>query len=293
MSDTYCGKSCESCEFKVDLSCAGCKTPEKGPGSRESGECELASCCRTQECNACIKCRYVSKCQLYAKRETVPRARINKIKTGRSYTDDAMKKKMWYLSNWMKNYFVASLIYILVLIVVNASATILEPLAMFASVISLAGVIVIIVMLFKLGKEEALYGKAAVFQIVAAAFANLNVIVSLLPRGATVLFESLMNIGVLVFAFLSVVCEVKGHSGILKEADMELSETWSKFLKCIYGVFGLAALSVILYYIPIGIYIGFVAEIVLVIVMFIILTMRLGYLSKTVKALQRKGYSMD
>ena len=43
MNETYCGKSCDICDYKISGKCPGCN---EGPGHREFGACDLAMCCR-------------------------------------------------------------------------------------------------------------------------------------------------------------------------------------------------------------------------------------------------------
>jgi len=39
MSETYCGKSCQTCGYRAETSCRGCL-------EEASRECKLALCCR-------------------------------------------------------------------------------------------------------------------------------------------------------------------------------------------------------------------------------------------------------
>lgn len=62
MNSTYCGKDCETCEYREKLQCKGCK---KGPGRELYGDCEVASCCRDNSHNQCAECISRSGCEKY------------------------------------------------------------------------------------------------------------------------------------------------------------------------------------------------------------------------------------
>lgn len=62
MNSTYCGKNCETCEYREKLQCNGCK---KGPGRELYGDCEVASCCREHSYKQCAECVSRNGCEKY------------------------------------------------------------------------------------------------------------------------------------------------------------------------------------------------------------------------------------
>ena len=69
MSETYCGKSCNECEYKISEQCPGCF---EGPGNKEYGACELAKCCRNKGHEKCNMCRFDKECYLLRDKDFMP-----------------------------------------------------------------------------------------------------------------------------------------------------------------------------------------------------------------------------
>ena len=70
-----CGKSCESCGWKDQLNCAGCR---EDMGRPFSGPCGIAACCREKGHERCETCTYVSGCPRQAQRDGVPRQELQR-----------------------------------------------------------------------------------------------------------------------------------------------------------------------------------------------------------------------
>ena len=61
MSETYCGKNCDDCSYKISEQCPGCM---EGPGHQTYGACDLARCCRDKGHEKCDTCRFNYDCYL-------------------------------------------------------------------------------------------------------------------------------------------------------------------------------------------------------------------------------------
>ena len=72
---TYCGKSCEYCQWKEELSCEGCKN---GPGQALYGDCQLAICCRERRHETCETCLEREFCSDLEKRSATPQERLER-----------------------------------------------------------------------------------------------------------------------------------------------------------------------------------------------------------------------
>lgn len=69
MAETYCGKSCESCEHKEAMHCPGCRL---GPGRTGTNNCELAACCRGKGHESCETCIFRGNCATLRNCGTMP-----------------------------------------------------------------------------------------------------------------------------------------------------------------------------------------------------------------------------
>lgn len=59
MAETFCGKTCESCEEKLTGRCEGCK---KSWGKPVNEDCEIAVCCYGKGHEACETCTFLNNC---------------------------------------------------------------------------------------------------------------------------------------------------------------------------------------------------------------------------------------
>lgn len=73
--ENVCGKSCESCAWKDQLNCAGCRTDM---GKPFTGPCDIAACCREKGHAECGTCAYLSGCPRRARRDDIPRQELQR-----------------------------------------------------------------------------------------------------------------------------------------------------------------------------------------------------------------------
>ncbi len=73
--DNVCGKSCESCSWKEQLNCSGCR---EDMGRPFSGPCDIAACCREKGHEGCGTCAYLSGCPRRARRDDIPRQELQR-----------------------------------------------------------------------------------------------------------------------------------------------------------------------------------------------------------------------
>ena len=75
---TYCGKSCEICEFKNTLNCTGCKG---GTQWNPQLRCEIAVCCNAKRFKSCNLCKEYSNCKTVRQNSQIPERWLQKRKS--------------------------------------------------------------------------------------------------------------------------------------------------------------------------------------------------------------------
>lgn len=310
MADTYCGKSCEKCELKKESKCSGCKVTPFGLIDQARSKCEIASCCKKEECIVCTNCRQVSACRLYANRDGMSQkfayiATSSGGSTGtsagisteasRDYVVDEYEiRKAQRTRDWMEvlNF---TLIAILIIGVVGSIVTAIFPdFSLLNALLSFTGMIVMIVALFKLGDYEDGYNRAAVFQILAIVASFLRVV--FLVLGANPVFALLCSTSATVFGIIALINEVKAHSEILRKVDSQLSAKWDKYLSMLYVSVVIGIVCFVAYVIAL-----FSASLACMIVPVLLVLgggiivlgiMRLVYTALTMNALRRYYYNI-
>lgn len=66
MTESYCGKNCESCVLKENGACMGCRCESE---NRTSRDCEIVSCCRRKGHDSCGSCGRNGSCDTLFERE--------------------------------------------------------------------------------------------------------------------------------------------------------------------------------------------------------------------------------
>lgn len=77
MSNTFCGRSCSECSYKVRLSCQGCSS---GAGAVGPGDCVIAKCCQKNGLTVCEDCIWHGECSTLGKKDDAPRERVDRKK---------------------------------------------------------------------------------------------------------------------------------------------------------------------------------------------------------------------
>lgn len=311
MADTYCGKSCEKCELKKESKCSGCKVTPFGLIDQARSKCEIASCCKKEECIVCTNCRQVSACRLYANRDGMPQkfAHIATSQGGSTGTSEGISteasrdyvvdeyeiRKAQRLRDWMEVFNTALFAFLIIGVVGTIITAFFSSFALIDSLLIIVGMIVMIVALFKLGDYEDGYNRAAVFQILAIVASFLRVVFFVL--GASPVFSLMCSTATTVFGIIALINEVKAHSEILRKVDSQLSAKWDKYLSMLYvsvgiGVVCFAAYVLALFSSSFGCLLV-PAVLVLSVAIIVLAIMRLVYIVLTMKALQRYYYNIS
>ena len=97
MAGPYCGKDCESCALREQLSCSGCRS---GPGRTWGTECELARCCQQKGHESCQTCSFAAGCRLFSSRNEQPQYRLQERERSAQRQQEAAQKAE-VLGKWL------------------------------------------------------------------------------------------------------------------------------------------------------------------------------------------------
>lgn len=224
MSETYCGKSCESCSWKYKLNCPGC---QKGPGRPIEGDCDIARCCRNKSHNTCATCSDSSYCAKWRGRADEPKYRMERIEQEKE--DDAYLHKMApMLAKWLWIIFCLSIIAVIAgLATSNAIKERVPNLYIGGTVISTVTKIVISLILIKLTSVSGNFVKAGVYMIISSVLSLINIFI---PDGEWTfeLLSLLLTIPNLIMTLLSDYNLYTGYSNITVNADKTLAVKWDE-----------------------------------------------------------------
>ena len=247
MAETYCGKSCEECTKKEQLTCSGCKT---GPGRQFGGDCELAKCVRDKGHETCETCGFKGNCGTLRSRESMPDYRIRKIEA-EAMRKAAIAKRAPVLGKWL---------WIIFWLVIPSSigsimahettAKILPGLLMPGQIINAICSLTYGAILLKLGTEEDRYRTAGICALIAGASSALAAMINGGSDGATWIL--IFTIPAAIVAIVGEYNEYMAHSAVLSGVDNELSEKWEVLWKWYIGLFlGMFGCIIVMLILPI------------------------------------------
>lgn len=231
---TYCGKDCESCSYKEELNCAGCK---QGPGRVIDGDCKLARCCRDKGHENCETCMDRRNCGMWLDKGTMARQRKESLEEETKKKEENIVTAQ-ALAKWVKILFWMVVPIELFTLLGHERVTEIFPILEFpASVASGVMQLVCAWVLLQMSKIDEVYRKPAIFLGLAAL---LGVISGLIPdtNGWGLLF----SIPTLVISLMASYHEFMAHAEVVAPFDVELSEKWNKIWKWyLFGMIGIFA----------------------------------------------------
>ena len=247
MAETYCGKSCEECTKKEQLTCSGCKT---GPGRQFGGDCELAKCVRDKGHETCETCVFKGNCGTLRSRESMPDYRIKKIEA-EVMRKAAIAKRAPVLGKWL---------WIIFWLVIPSSigsimahettAKILPGLLMPGQIINAICSLTYGAILLKLGSEEDRYRTAGICALIAGGVSTVVAFITVAAQEAT--WTLLFTLPAAVVAMVGEYNEYMAHSAVLSGVDNELSEKWEVLWKWYIGLFlGMFGCIIVMLIIPV------------------------------------------
>lgn len=231
MTETFCGKSCEGCQYREELNCPGCAA---GPGKRHSGDCSLARCCIDKGHVTCQTCQLSGHCGVLRGRDRAPEDRIKRLEKERKW-QETLEMRAPILGKWLWILFwlviptnIASLmtsdVICDMLPGLYMPGTILQALAQLA-----AGVI-----LLRLSKMDRAYGTAGkCFLIGSGVVAILNLILG----GQREKWTLLITVPAAILVVVGKYYEFHAHSNILQGVDSVLAQKWHVLWKWYIGLY--------------------------------------------------------
>lgn len=264
MSETYCGKSCQTCGYRAETSCRGCL-------EEASRECKLALCCRQKGHKTCDSCTYNTQCGMYRGRDTAPQFRLAQKQAVLEY-QQSLREKGTVMTKWLWVLFW--------LFVPSTIASILmewvPPLQTVGVVVSLLCSIVYGVVLLQLASQEQSYRTAGILTLIVA-LVNIPV---LFIRN-----DIVAGMIVAIFAVVDLIScyyEFNAHANVLEGVDNLLSEQWRKLWKWMLGATIAMVVGAVLVIIVIGVLVALAAAIAIL----VISILKLVYLYRTAQTFQ-------
>lgn len=224
MSNTYCGKSCESCAQKEQKLCPGCRP---GPGRSWSGDCEIAVCCRDKGHETCDTCTNKRYCGKRSQRDGMIDRRERKTAEQAAQRAE-LARKAPFLYKWL------SILFWLVIPATVASLLAMEAMANVAPKVYLFGKYLTVVcglvyglVLLRLAKENLTYRTAGVLRLVTAAASLLLVS----GKNAAANWTLLISLPAAVVGLVGTYQEYMAHAGVLSGVDDFRAERWRMLWK--------------------------------------------------------------
>ena len=264
MSESYCGKSCQTCGYRAESSCRGCL-------EEASRECKLALCCRQKGHKTCDSCTYNNHCGMYLGRDTAPEFRLKQKQAMQEY-QKSLREKGTVMTKWLW-----------VLFWLFVPSTIASILMEWVPALQMVGVVVSVlcsfvygVVLLQLSPQEQNYRTAGGLTLIVAL---VNVPVLLIKN------DVVAGMIVVIFAIVDLIScyyEFNAHANVLEGVDNLLSEQWRNLWKWMIG----ATIAMVVGAVLIVIVIGALVALAAAIAILVISILKLVYLYRTARVFQ-------
>ena len=219
MNETYCGKSCDACDYKISGKCPGCN---EGPGHREFGACDLAKCCRDKGYKVCESCRFHYDCYLVRDKEFMPEEMAKKTKNELDRRDK-MSKIAPVLAIWINILLWINLPSFIGGLLNNQEvAKVSPPLSLLGVLLILGSQLAYGLILMKIALADKRYKLAGIFLLISLA---VTILVLFIPANAAVLIQA-VNLVATVISVVSIYYEIMAHAEVLRGIDNLLGRKW-------------------------------------------------------------------
>lgn len=278
MTESYCGKSCDSCTWRADLRCEGCQT---GPGRPVSGDCAIAACCRGKGHETCATCGFLTGCPTRMGRENTPALR-------QSQRDrEAERKKQLdenapVLGKWLWVLFWLFIPSELGALMTNDSVIQVFPaLELPGYLITVAVGLAYALVLWRLTAVGRRYRIAAVCAL-ATMGSGLLTLAGFSQESAA---WWLLSLPLMAVELVGVYQEFNAHAEALDGVDDELAEKWRTLWKWNIGLLG--ALFCCLFLVLVSGLLGALVLIAVSIAIVVVAVLKLVYLYRTAQVFRR------
>lgn len=216
---TYCGKNCEACTYKAELSCSGCQS---GPGRVINGECKLARCCREKGHETCETCGFKRNCGMWLDKGAIPKQRMEH-KQEEKEKEAVIARRAPFLGKWIWIFFWLIVPQTIANFMTRDAIVALVPaLEILGQVGLILCVVIRVLILFLISKEHKYYAFAAMLGLASSA---VNILVLLL--GIEDIYVLIMLAGVqIAVVLISEYYEYKAHAEVVLIVDGAVSGQW-------------------------------------------------------------------
>ena len=276
---TYCGKNCEECTYKAELSCTGCQS---GPGRVVIGDCKLAHCCRDKGHATCETCELKRNCGKWLDKGSIPKQRIER-RIELQKEQEIIARRAPLLGKWLWILFwlvVPSEISGIMTMdkVVEAFPLLRVP----GLVLGITCSLVYSLILLRISSEHESYRLAGLFGI-----GSTLLEVFMLILGSTGGLVFLISVIKIVIGLFMTYHEYKAHGESVYPVDVELSECWEKLWK--WKIYSIAGLAGSVFLTIISRFLGVVLLFASIIFVLVISVFKLIYLYQTAQAFRERA----
>ncbi len=221
MSETYCGKSCDDCSYKISDKCPGCM---EGPGNQTFGACDLAKCCREKGHEKCDTCRFNYDCYLLKDKEYMPEEMAKKTMVELDRREN-LSKNVPLLALWINVLLWLNVpSFIGGLFTTQTGENVNKQLALFGVIITLTVEIVYGVALVKLAEVDSRYKLAGLLLLVSTGLSGFGFFMPVSMEIPAVIMSLLAT----VLSIAASYYELSSHGAVLRGIDNVLSVKWLK-----------------------------------------------------------------
>lgn len=241
---TYCGKNCNECTYREELSCSGCQS---GPGRIIDGDCKLARCCRDKGHETCETCQLKRNCGTWLDKGSIPKQRMER-RMELQKEQEMIARRAPFLGKWLWILFWLIVPQVIINFMTEDFMLSLVPALEVPGQIGLVICMIIrVLVLFKLSKEHGSYGIAAILGI-----ANVVASVVYLRLGTEdIYFLIMIAVVQLVILLISEYYEYKAHTEVVMMVDACISAQWDNYWKWnMYSCIGLVVSMFMIFLIP-------------------------------------------
>ena len=230
MAETFCGKSCENCTYKEELSCPGCAD---GPGHKYRGDCRLKKCCMDKCHETCATCQLNIHCGIYRDRHKMPQQRIEQQQRLEAQRLENLRRAPIF-GKWFTVLFWLQIPQIAANMMANENiAGILPGLRTPGIMLQAVLLVATALVLLLLSKEEDRYRTAGLCIL---AGGGLSLTASLFLQSSSEGASLLLGIPSAVLSLVGRYHAYRGHSAVLRGVDDLLAEDWISYWKWYIGV---------------------------------------------------------
>ena len=224
--NTYCGKSCEACDYKEKLRCPGCKD---GPGNLHHGTCTVAKCCRNHCKSRCGSCTNFEKCSMVGNVFAIPAEREQEM-LREQRRRERLKKQARYFSPRLWILFIG-----LILIEVGAFSNLswfdrLPTVRLICNLLVMTLMVLYTFILFTMTPESSRFRSAGICHVIMTV--SSGIILAVMGK---------LNLNSLIYilaSWFAIYYEIHGYAEILESYHPDLSESWKYLWKiCVLILF--------------------------------------------------------